>query len=73
MNIKNFRKILNAIDECDEVIKSFNLHGVRYLTEDNAKRTSNEIKACFEGALIERRANMLSQLKNAGVCIDELI
>lgn len=62
MKISEFRKFLDAIDECDDVIKASTfLH------------LSSGLRGAIAGAIIERRANMLDQLKAAGVNVDEVV
>ena len=78
MKIQEFRKILKAIDECDDSIKSLNVHG--FLVSGNIchnvlsrKKASNEIESCVQGAIIQRRHNLIERLKMAGVSIEEQI
>lgn len=74
MKISEFRKILKAIDECDESIKSINVHGL-VIVKDGfiAEESSSELKACVEGAVIQRRHNLLERLKMAGVNVEETV
>ena len=74
MKIQEFRKILKAIDECDDSIKSINVHG--FVIGGNCinyKIASAELKSCVEGAIIQRRHNLIERLKMAGVSIDEVV
>ena len=70
MKISEFRKILKAIDECDAVVKTQNMHGIVVISREKA---SQELLTCVEGAIIQRRHNLIERLKMAGVQIDELV
>ena len=78
MKISEFRKILKAIDECEYSIKSINVHGF-HITESigsnvvTKNRVSQELKTCVQGAVIQRKHNLIERLKMAGVSIDELV
>ena len=74
MKIQEFRKILKAIDECDDSIKSINLHGVLIGGHIlSSKIGSAELKSCVEGAIIQRRHNLIERLKMAGVQFEEVV
>ena len=74
MRIQEFRKILKAIDECEDCIKSINVHGFAISGNVTShKAASAELKTCVEGAIIQRRHNLIERLKMAGVSIEEQI
>ena len=63
MKYSDHKRIIKAIDECDEVL----------MNNPFICGASNAVKACVEGAIIERRNNLFQQLKAAGVSIDEVV
>ena len=76
MKISGLRKVLGAIDECDDSIKSINIHGFQIRSQEllpSKSAGSKEIVACLQGAIIQRRHNLIEQLARAGVNVSEVV
>ena len=63
MKITEFRKILKAIDECEDCIKNRTLFSM----------VSGDLGTCIAGAIVQRRHNLVERLEMAGVMIDEVV
>jgi hypothetical protein len=63
MKISEFRRVLKAIEECDDCIKNRTLFSL----------VSGGLGTCIAGAVIQRRHNLIEQLKMAGVNIEEVV
>ena len=63
MKISEFRRVLKAIEECDDCMKNRNPFSL----------VSGDLGSCIAGAVIQRRHNLIEQLKQAGVNVDEVV
>ena len=75
MKISEFRKVLSAIEECDDSIKSINIHGFQISQEllPSKYDGSKEMVACLQGAIIQRKHNLIEQLARTGVNVSEVV
>ena len=75
MKISEFRKVLSAIEECDDSIKSINIHGFKISQELLPSKYvgSKEMVACLQCAIIQRKHNLIEQLARTGVNVSEVV
>lgn len=66
MNLNKLKSIIDKLDECDSVIAELTTYAHRTPFDGY----SQYMKECLHGAVIERRINLLDQMKRQGIEVE---